>query len=97
MKIVYGAQGAIDAQRVVDRLAFEGIAANVLDGYLAGAAGELPMAGLVNVWVADEDEARARALLAAAEIEAALPPLIGAGMHSAAGSPTAMRTASRTR
>lgn len=73
MKIIYGANDAIDAQRVVDRLAFEGITANVLGGYLAGAAGELPMAGLVNVWVADEDEPRARAVLAAAEPDAALP------------------------
>lgn len=73
MKIIYGAQDAIDAQRVVDRLAFEGIGANVLGGYLAGAAGELPMAGLVNVWVADEDESRAREVLAAAESEPGLP------------------------
>ena len=75
MKIIYGASDAIDAQRAVDRLAFEGITANVLGGYLAGAAGELPMAGLVNVWVADEDEARARAVLAAAEPDAALPEM----------------------
>lgn len=75
MRIIYGAQDAIDAQRVVDLLAFEGITANVLGGYLAGAAGELPMAGLVNVWVADDDEAHARAVLAAAEIDAALPDL----------------------
>lgn len=73
MKIIYGANDAIDAQRVIDRLAFEGIAANVLGGYLAGAAGELPMAGLVNVWVADEDEARAREVLASDEPESALP------------------------
>ena len=87
MKIIYAANDAIDAQRAVDRLAFEGITANVLGGYLAGAAGELPMAGLVNVWVADEDEARARAVLAVAEPDAALPDGPDAGDPPAAVMP----------
>jgi hypothetical protein len=65
MQSIYQALDAIDAQRVVDLLGFEGITATVHGAYLSGAMGELPMQGLVSVWVADGDAARAQELIAA--------------------------------
>lgn len=63
MQSIYQASDQIDAQRVVDLLASEGIAAHIQGGYLAGAMGDLPMQGLVSVWVADEDVVGALALI----------------------------------
>jgi len=69
---IYEAADGIDAQRVVDLLASEGIAAHVTGAYLSGAIGEVPAGGLVRVWVGDADVAAARALLAE---DAAAPPV----------------------
>lgn len=63
MQVAYEARDAIDAQRIVDLLVSERIAAEVFGGFLTGAAGELPMAGLVRVMVADHDLDKARALI----------------------------------
>jgi hypothetical protein len=70
MKIVYRAENIIDANLVGNALADEGIAAYVGGHYLTGAAGELPVSGLVNVMVAESDWPRARAI--AERIDAAL-------------------------
>jgi len=62
MKIVYRAESIIDANLVRNALADEGIAAYVSGHYLTGAAGELPVGGLVNVMVAESDWPRARTI-----------------------------------
>ncbi|HEX7915435.1 DUF2007 domain-containing protein [Rudaea sp.] len=62
MKIVYRAESIIDANLVRNALADDGIAAYVSGHYLTGAAGELPVGGLVNVMVAESDWPRARAI-----------------------------------
>lgn len=63
MQSIYQAADAIDAQRIVALLEDHGIPAHVQGAYLAGAIGELPAGGLVSVWVADDDAARARQLV----------------------------------
>ncbi|MBS0514872.1 MAG: DUF2007 domain-containing protein [Proteobacteria bacterium] len=70
MKIVYRAENIIDANLVRNALADDGISAYVGGHYLTGAAGELPVSGLVNVMVAPSDWLRARAI--AERIDAAL-------------------------
>ena len=70
MKIVYRAENIIDANLVKNALEDEGIVAFVGGHYLTGAAGELPVSGLVNVMVAECDWPRARAI--AESIDAAL-------------------------
>lgn len=70
MQIVYRAENIIDANLVRNALADEGIAAYVSGHYLTGAAGELPVSGLVNVMVAESDWPRARTI--AERIDAAL-------------------------
>jgi hypothetical protein len=70
MQIVYRAENIIDANLVKNALADAGIVAFVGGHYLTGAAGELPVSGLVNVMVAESDWSRARAI--AESIDAAL-------------------------
>ena len=65
MKQAYQAANPVDAQLAIDLLASEGIAAHMQGRFLSGAAGELPVGELLRVWVADEDLARAKELLAA--------------------------------
>jgi len=62
MKIVYQAENIIDANLVRNALADDGIEAYVSGHYLTGAAGELPVGGLVNVMVAELDWPRARTI-----------------------------------
>lgn len=69
MQTIYRAANQIDAQRVVERLAAEGIDAHIQGAYLSGAIGELPAGDQVRVWVADEDVERAAAVLAVPEPE----------------------------
>ncbi|HET9031812.1 MAG TPA: DUF2007 domain-containing protein [Dokdonella sp.] len=59
MKIVYRADSIIDANLVKNALESAGVLAFVNGAYLTGAAGELPVSGLVNVMVADIDIERA--------------------------------------
>lgn len=73
MHVVYEAENVIDAHLVRGRLAAEGITAFVRGEFLAGAMGELPVSGLLAVWVPEEQEAtRAEVLLEAWRSE---PPL----------------------
>ncbi len=72
MRVVYEADQLFDAHLVRGRLAAEGIQAWVRGEYLAGGIGELPLAGLLAVCVAEDDAPRALALIAAWRDE---PPL----------------------
>ena len=58
---VYEAANLVDAQLLCDRLLHLGISARVSGGYLSGAAGEIPVDGLVKVWIDDDgDHERAK-------------------------------------
>lgn len=63
MHVVYEAENVIDAHLVRGRLEAEGVSAFVRGDFLAGAMGELPVSGLLAVWVVEDDFARARMLL----------------------------------
>lgn len=60
MKIVYRADSIIDANLVKLALESAGVMAFVNGAFLTGAAGDLPVSGLVSVMVADIDIERAR-------------------------------------
>ncbi len=70
MRCIYRAENIIDANLVKNALAQAGIRSHVAGEYLTGAAGQLPVFGLVSVLVADADEAAAAPVVAA--IDAAL-------------------------
>lgn len=65
MKTVYTAQNSMDAHIVRGMLGSHGIDAIVTGDYLQGGMGELPVFGLVEVKVAPEDAAEARAIVRA--------------------------------
>ena len=81
MRIVYRAEGLIDANLLKDRLEAAGIPALIGGQYLTGGMGELPVAGLVTVSVPNDwsEEAEIevrefeRALRAECEQDDALP------------------------
>lgn len=60
-----------EGELLVRMLASEGIRAHLLGEHLLGAHGELPLAGLLVILVADEDAQCARQLIA--EYNAAMP------------------------
>lgn len=61
---VYDADNLIDAQLVLDLLLDAGLQAHVSGAALSGGVGELPVSGLVKVWVRDDQAEAARACLA---------------------------------
>ena len=63
MKTLYEAANALEAHMLADVLKQEGITAQVLGGFLTGAVGQLPAAGLVRLEVEEEDFERARAVI----------------------------------
>ncbi len=63
MQIVYRAASIIDANLVKVALESAGVLAFVNGAYLTGAAGELPVNGLVSVMVADIDIDQARPIV----------------------------------
>ncbi len=63
MKTLYEAASGLEAHMLADVLKQEGIAAQVMGGFLPGALGELPAAGLVRLVVEEEDFDRARAVI----------------------------------
>ena len=65
MQRVYEPENLLEAQMLVDMLAAEGIEAFIQGAHLVGAVGELPVCGLLALLVADEEAARARALIEA--------------------------------
>ncbi|MCC6074681.1 putative signal transducing protein [Pseudomonas sp. GCM10022188] len=62
-----------EGELLVSMLASEGIRAHLLGQHLLGAQGELPLAGLLAILVADEDAVRARQLIAAYNAARPLP------------------------
>ena len=60
MRCVYQARDGLEAHMVADLLQQVGVAARVQGDLLQGGVGELPAAGLVSVWVDNEEETRAR-------------------------------------
>ena len=60
---IFTAENAFEAHLVRGRLEADGLRAEVRGEWLTGALGELPVTGLVGVWVKNEDVERARALL----------------------------------
>jgi len=69
VKIVYQAENIIDANLVKNALEHAGIGAFVSGQYLAGAAGELPVMGLVNVMVAEIDWPQARPIAERVDVD----------------------------
>ena len=69
MKQVYEARDGLEAHMVAGLMEQIGITAQVRGDLLQGAVGELPAAGLASVWVADDDEQRARAVVLDFEAE----------------------------
>lgn len=69
MRTVYRADSLIDAHLLRGRLEAEGVAAWVIGDLLTGGMGDLPVSGLLQVCVADVDEAEAQAHLARWEAE----------------------------
>ena len=63
MRCVYQARDGLEAHMVADMLQQLGIAAQVQGDLLQGGVGELPAAGLVTVWVDNDDEGRAREMV----------------------------------
>jgi hypothetical protein len=64
VQAIYHASNQFNAQLIVDLLQSEGIDARIHGAYLAGAAGELPLGGLIRVMVDDLVADRARAIVA---------------------------------
>lgn len=60
---IYSAQNAVDAHIVKGLLQQQGISSRVNGEYLQGGIGELPMAGLVTVSVAEDDYEIAKKIL----------------------------------
>lgn len=71
MKCVFQASHGLEAHVVAGLLDQVGIFAQVHGDMLQGAVGELPAAGLATVWVAENDESRARQVVA--DFEATQP------------------------
>lgn len=64
LKVAYSAPNLTDAHLVVQALAAEGIAAQIMNKSLQNVVGEVPyLKALPEVWVRSEDHARARRLI----------------------------------
>lgn len=86
MKTVYVAANALEAHMLADVLKQEGITAQVMGGFLPGAMGELPAAGLVRLDVDEGDFERARAAIARWEGTQVAEPAARAVRPGTAGS-----------
>ena len=87
MKCVFQARHMIEAHMLANLLDQVGIMAQVQGDMLQGGMGELPAAGLATVWVAANDEMRAREVIA--EFEASQPADEGDGASTAGAAPLA--------
>ena len=85
MTPLYQASNAVEAYMILHLLEQKGLSARVDGEYLQGGIGELPAAGLVRVMVAEQDYARAKAIVD--EWDAAQPPQV----HSPAPAKTGGR------
>lgn len=63
MRAVYEPAHSIEANLIAGLLLQAGIRSHIAGEYLQGAAGELPVFGLMRVMVADEDAEAARQLI----------------------------------
>lgn len=63
MQVAYTPENIIDAHLIKGLLASVGIPSYIRGEHLVGAVGELPAIGLLAVMVADDDLARARAVV----------------------------------
>ncbi|MEB6591525.1 DUF2007 domain-containing protein [Pseudomonas asiatica] len=63
MKRIYEPESLLEAQMLAGMLASEGVEAHLVGRDLVGAAGELPMQGLLGLAVADEQAEYARQLI----------------------------------
>ena len=65
MQRIYDPENLLEAEMLRGMLASEGITAHLTGTHLLGAIGELPVAGLLGLHVADEQGLRASELIAA--------------------------------
>ncbi|WP_313085188.1 putative signal transducing protein [Pseudomonas sp.] len=65
MRRIYDPSDLLEAEMLRGMLAAEGVEAYLSGAHLIGAVGELPAAGLLGLMVADDEAARASALIAA--------------------------------
>ncbi|WP_462381576.1 putative signal transducing protein [Pseudomonas sp. Marseille-QA0892] len=63
MRRVYEPRDLLEAEMLIGMLDGEGIEVHLSGRHLIGAVGELPIAGLLGLHVADEDAERARQLI----------------------------------
>ncbi|KAF1057027.1 MAG: hypothetical protein GAK34_00026 [Delftia tsuruhatensis] len=73
MQRVYAPADLIEAELLVGMLTSEGIVSHLGGRHLLGGIGELPLQGLLQLWVDDTDAARARALIDAYNAAQPLP------------------------
>ncbi|MCY1289405.1 hypothetical protein D3C76_727270 [compost metagenome] len=73
MQRVYEPADLAEAELLTGMLASEGIRAHLGGGHLLGGAGELPLHGLLQLWVEDDEAEQARSLIAAYNAAQPLP------------------------
>ncbi|MDF3931610.1 DUF2007 domain-containing protein [Pseudomonas citronellolis] len=73
MQRVYEPADLAEAELLTGVLASEGVACHLHGRHLLGGIGELPLHGLLHLWVDDEDAQRARDLIAAYNAAQPLP------------------------
>lgn len=69
MQTVYAASHSLEAHMILNLLESQGVSAKIEGEYLQGGAGELPVAGLVRVVVAEKDYEAAREIVSSWEAE----------------------------
>lgn len=73
MQRIYEPADLIEAELLGGMLASEGISSHLGGRHLLGGIGELPMLGLLHLWVEDDHAQRARELIAAYNAAQPLP------------------------
>ncbi|MBF7730380.1 putative signal transducing protein [Pseudomonas sp. N040] len=73
MQRIYEPENLLEAQMLLGMLASEGVSAHLTGTHLLGAIGELPVAGLLGLLVADDEVQRASGLIAAYNAAQPLP------------------------
>lgn len=73
MQRIYEPENLLEAQLLLGMLASEGVTAHLTGTHLLGAIGELPVAGLLGLLVADDQAQRASSLIAAYNAAQPLP------------------------
>lgn len=63
MKIIYSPVNAVEARLLQDILQQEGITTYISGEYLQGGMGELPVMGLINLLVEDDEQYRAERVI----------------------------------